>query len=292
MAAPWSTATGVTRARQTPRGWSALPRRRPPRARPPLFAIRAPISRRARWTLVAVSILGSFGAWWALSVSGLVDPAEYLPTPAATFAAGLEMARSGQLFTDAWATIGRVMVGFGAAIAASVPLGIVMGTFRAGQSLFEPVIGLVRYLPATAFIPLLIIWLGLGEPHKATLIFLGTFFFNTLMTADAVRGVPAAFVDVSFTLGARTGETVRKVIIPHSLPGMIDSVRVNSAAAWNMVVVAELIAAESGLGYRITRLQRFLQIDDIFAILMVIALFGLTMDVVLRLLRDRVGRWV
>jgi NitT/TauT family transport system permease protein len=254
--------------------------------------LRAPISRRARWTLVALSILIPFAVWWVVSTSGLVQPANYLPTPAATLTAGLDMVRTGVLFDDAWASVQRVLVGFGLAVACSVPLGIVMGSFRSGWALFEPVIGLLRYLPAGAFIPLLIIWLGLGEEPKAALIFLGTFFFNTLMTADVVRGVPLALIDVSYTLGARTGEVVRKVIIPHSLPGMIDAVRVNAAAAWSFVVIAELIAPESGLGYRITRLSRFQQIDGIFAVLVVIGLIGLTIDILLRVLRDRVGRWV
>ena len=229
--------------------------------------------------------------WWALSTSGVVQPANYLPTPAATFAAGVDMARSGELFTDAWASVQRVLIGFGLAVLVSVPLGILMGSFRSGLALFEPILGLLRYLPAAAFIPLLIIWLGLGEEPKFALIFIGSFFFNALMTADVVRGVPLGLIDVSYTLGARTGEVIRKVIIPHSLPGMIDSVRVNAAAAWSFVVVAELIAPESGLGYRITRLSRFQHIDAIFAVLVVIGLIGLAIDILLRVLRDRVGRW-
>jgi NitT/TauT family transport system permease protein len=284
--------TGAATVRSTRTGWSALPRRRPPRPTPQLFAIRSPLSRRARWTLMALSILGPLAAWWALSVSGFVEPAHYLPTPAATFSAGLEMFRTGQMFTDAWATVQRVLLGFGLAIVLSVPLGIIMGSFRSGTALAEPVIGLMRYLPATAFIPLLIIWLGLNEPPKVALIFLGTFFFNTLMTADVVRGVPIGLIDVSYTLGSRVGEVVRKVIIPHSLPGMIDAVRVNAAAAWNFVIVAELIAPDAGLGYRIKRLERFTQIDRIFAVLVVIAVLGLVIDILLRILRDRVGRWV
>jgi NitT/TauT family transport system permease protein len=257
-----------------------------------LFALRTPISRRAGWTLVVFSLVVPLGAWWVLSVSGLVQPANYLPTPEATFAAFVEMAKTGQLFTDAWASVQRVLIGFGLAVAVSVPLGIVMGSFRAGWSLFEPVMGLLRYLPPAAFIPLLFIWLGLGEEPKAALIFIGTFFFNTLMTADVVRGVPISLVDVSYTLGARTGEVVRKVIIPHSLPGMIDAVRVNAAAAWSFVVIAELFAADAGLGYRINRLSRFQLTDKIFAVLVVIGLIGLTIDILLRVLRDRVGRWV
>jgi NitT/TauT family transport system permease protein len=272
-------------------GWSALPRRRPPRPRPAVFTLHAPISRRAWWLLVAVSVVGPLAGWWALSGSGLVQPSTYLPTPPATLAAIVDLARSGQLFTDALASVQRVAVGFGLSILVSVPLGILMGSFPAAWTLFEPVFGLLRYLPAGSFIPLLIIWLGLGEEPKAALIFIGTFFFNTLMTADVVRGVPIEFIHVSYTLGARTGEVIRRVIIPYSLPGMIDAIRVNAAAAWSFVVIAELIAPESGLGYRILRLQRFLQIDKIFAVLAAIGLIGLAIDIALRLLRDRLRRW-
>jgi NitT/TauT family transport system permease protein len=202
------------------------------------------------------------------------------------------MAQTGELFADLWATVQRILYGFGLAVLVSVPLGIVMGTFQAGQALFEPLIGLVRYLPATAFIPLLLIWLGTDEAPKIALLVIGTVFFNTLMTADAVRGVPRAMIDVSYTLGARRGEVLRKVIVPHSLPGIIDAIRVNAAAAWNFVVVAELVNSTAGLGRRIIQAQRFLQTDKIFAVLVVIALLGVVIDVGLRLLRNRVGRWV
>jgi NitT/TauT family transport system permease protein len=241
--------------------------------------------------LMALSVAVPLVGWQVLSI--VIDGRpDYLPGPVDAFLAGVEMADSGQLFTDAWATVARVLEGFGLAVLVSVPLGIVMGSFPAGQALLEPLVGLLRYLPASAFIPLLIIWLGLGEPSKVALLFLAAFFFNTLMTADAVRQTPVSLIDVSYTLGARRGEVLRKVIVPYALPGMIDSIRVNAAASWSFVVVAELIASESGLGYRIVRAQRFNQIDRIFAVLMVIALIGLTIDLLLRLTRDRVGRWV
>jgi len=267
-----------------------LPRRRPMRpAR--VWVLRAPIPRGWKITLIVCSVLVPLVAWVAVSATGAVQE-QFLPSPQAVWAAGLEMARSGTLASDTWASVQRILIGFGLAVAVSVPLGLLMGSFGAGQALFEPVIGLLRYLPASAFIPLLTIWLGIGEPSKVMLLFIGTVFFNTLMTADAVRQVPAALVDVSYTLGARRAEVVRKVIVPHALPGMIDCVRVNAAAAWNFVVVAELINSEQGLGYRIARSQRFLASDRIFAILVVIAVIGLAIDILLRVLRDRVGRWV
>ncbi len=271
--------------------WAALPRRRPPARPARLLAIRTPISRRAGLVLGTLSIVVPLLVWQLLSrvVEGSPD---YLPSPAQAVQAGWEMARTGQLWTDTWASVQRVLEGFGIAVAISVPLGILMGSFVAGNAALEPFLGLVRYLPAAAFTPLLLLWLGLEEAPKLALIAVGTVFFNTLMTADVVRQVPRALIDVSYTLGARRGEVLRKVIIPHSLPGMIDTIRVNFAAAWNLVVVAELLAADAGLGFRIARSARFVHVDQIFAVLIVIGLIGVLTDVSLRRLRDWVGRWV
>lgn len=271
--------------------WSRLPRRRPSR-NVRLFAIREPIPAAASWALTIASLLVPLAAWTLLSVSGVVKTRAFLPTPTAVVAALGDMISTGELWTDAAASLSRVGIGFGFAIAISVPLGILMGSFRAAQAACEPMISLLRYLPAAAFIPLFILWLGLGEASKIGLLIVGVVFFNTLMTADVVRVVPRALLEVSYTLGARRGEVLRKVLIPHALPGMIDAMRVNAAAAWNIVVVAELIASTSGLGYRIVRSQRFMQTDRIFAVLVVIGVIGLTIDLSLRLLRDRVGRWV
>ncbi|RCG30691.1 ABC transporter permease [Sphaerisporangium album] len=201
------------------------------------------------------------------------------------------MAVSGDLWSDLAASLGRIGLGFLLAVLISVPLGFTMGALPWAQALLEPIVGLLRYLPASAFIPLLIIWLGIGEASKVALLVLGVVFFNTLMTADVVRRVPRRLLEVSATLGAGRPRVAARVVFPYALPGIIDAMRVNAAAAWNFVVVAELIAATSGLGYRITRAQRFLQTDRIFAILVVIGLIGLTIDVTLRLLRARVGRW-
>jgi len=271
--------------------WSALPRRRPPRPRPAVATLRVDISPLARAIFITLSVAGPLLGWWLLTATGAVD-ARFLPSPVEAVNSAVEMAASGQLLDDAWASVRRVLYGFGLAVVASVPLGLLMGSFRSIWSLFEPAFGLLRYLPAPAFVPLLIGWLGLDEAPKLTLIFIATFFFNTLMTADVVRTVPVSLIDVSYTLGARTGEVLRKVVVPHSLPGIIDAIRVNAAAAWGAVVVAELVASESGLGYRITRLARFSQYEGIFAVLIVIALIGLAIDIALRILRDRVGRWV
>jgi NitT/TauT family transport system permease protein len=270
--------------------WPELPRRPIRASRTGWLAPGREIAQSTRWALRALSLLVPLVAWIGLSASGTVQP-EFLPTPAATWKAGLEMARSGELLTDTLASVRRVVLGFGLALAISVPLGFAMGTWRWALALLEPVIGLVRYMPASAFIPLLIIWLGLGEPPKLAVLVLGVVFFNILMVADAVRQVPRRLLEASMTLGATPSVLVRKVILPHSLPGIIDAARVNAAAAWNFVVIAELYAATEGLGYRIVRSARFLQSDRIFAVLIVIGVIGIALDVTLRMVRDRVGRW-
>ena len=271
--------------------WPALPRRKQSAGRPRVFALGGELDPRTRWLFRMASVVAPLAVWWLLASFGHVDP-KFLPSPGAVWHAGVRMYRDGVLAHDFLASVERVGKGFGIAVAISVPLGVLMGSFRAAQALLEPVVGLLRYLPASAFIPLLIIWLGLGEKSKVTLLVIGVVFFNTLMTADAVRLVPRELLAVSATLGATQREILLKVVVPHALPSMIDAMRVNAAAAWNFVVVAELIAATSGLGYRISRSQRFLQTDRIFAVLVVIALIGLTIDLLLRLLRDRVGRWI
>lgn len=262
----------------------------PPTAERRIKLLKTDVPARTAWILRAVSILGPLAAWWALSASELVDPT-FLPSPSAVWTAGMTMIESGDLPSDLIASLGRIGAGFGLAVLISVPLGFAMGTLGWAQPLLEPIVGILRYLPASAFIPLLIIWLGIGEESKVALLVLGVVFFNTLMTADVVRQVPRRLLEVSATLGASRARVAARIVFPHSLPGIIDAMRVNAAAAWNFVVVAELVAATSGLGFRITRAQRFLQTDRIFAILVVIGLIGLTIDIMLRLLRSRVGRW-
>lgn len=290
VAAP-RTPAATRESRESRDSWRPLPRRRPVRRANAALAIRKPLPRRTYLILVTASVAGPVAVWLVLGAVGAVDP-RYLPSLGRVWRAGLDMAANGQLAGDAWATVQRIAAGYGLAVVVSVPLGILMGTFNAANALLEPMSGLLRYLPAAAFTPLVLIWLGIGEPPKIALIFIGTVFFNMLMTADAVRLVPAELLDVAYTLGARRFEVLGKVIVPHALPGMIDAVRVNFAAAWNLVVVAELVNSETGLGKRILLSQRFTQTDKIFAILAVIAAIGLLTDVLLRLARNRIGRWV
>jgi NitT/TauT family transport system permease protein len=271
-------------------GETPLPSRRRRSRRGVFWRVRDEIPRSLELPLVAVSLALPLLLWSAIYYSGAVGEL-ILPSPVATAEAGYEMVASGILFTDAWSSVSRVAVGFGISLAVSVPLGLAMGTFRSVRALFEPAISLIRYAPATAFTLLLIFWLGVGEEPKVALVFVGTVFFNTLMTANVVWQVPSELIRVSQTLGAGSATVFRKVIFPYAVPGMIDTARINLAAAWNLIVVAELIAADSGLGVRIVRAQKFLNIDQIFVAIAVIGLLGIAADLTLRTLRNRVAPW-
>ncbi|MFN0144986.1 MAG: ABC transporter permease [Dehalococcoidia bacterium] len=260
--------------------------RRPSRA----WRIREDIPARWRAALMVASIALPLAAWVLLRATNTVQEL-FLPGPLDVLRAGKELALSGDLGADTLASVQRIALGFGLALLISVPLGLAIGTFKSVNAFFEPLIAFLRYMPATAFVPLLLIWLGLGEGPKVGLIVIGTVFFNTLMIANIVWSVPSELIRVSQTLGGGTFTVFRKVIFPFALPGMIDAARVNLAAAWNLIVVAELVAADQGLGFRIVRAQKFLHTDQIFAILIVIGLLGLTSDLGLRALRNRVAPW-
>lgn len=254
------------------------------------WRIREDIPKSLSLTLMASSIAVPFCLWWLISNLGVVDPL-FLPTPVAVGKAFLRLWQNGSLLQDIGASLIRVVCGFLLAAIISIPLGILMGTFASIRALLEPIIGIVRYMPAPAFIPLLILYFGLGELPKILLIFIGTLFFNTLMVMDAVKFVPKELIETTYTLGGLRSQVLLQVVSPYVLPSIIDACRVNMAASWNLVIVSELVAATSGLGRRITVAQRYLRTDEIFAGLIVIGLIGLAIDLLFRLLLRVSARW-
>ncbi|MDE2240340.1 MAG: ABC transporter permease, partial [Rhodospirillales bacterium] len=174
----------------------------------------------------------------------------------------------------------------------AVPLGLYIGAFQPVRAFFEPLLEFSRYLPAVAFVPLVLLWAGIGESSKIALIWIGTFFQMVLMISDDVSRVPMSQIEAARTLGATNSEVLRKVLLRSSMPGMFDTMRLTLGFAWTYLVVAELVAADSGLGYAILQAQRFLQTDKIFVGIIVIGLIGLVTDQGLRLLHRKLFPWV
>ena len=237
-------------------------------------------------TSIAVPLL----LWWAVTTFGNIDP-KFLPSPGRVLEAFGRLWSTRELLKDTVASLWRVGVGFLLAVACSIPVGVLMGSFASIRALLEPLFGLIRYMPAPAFIPLLILYLGIGEEPKITLIFIGVFFFNSLMVMDTVKFVPKDLIEATYMLGGNRWETLTEVILPHVLPGIIDACRINLAAAWQLVIVSELIAATEGLGRRISVAGRFLRTDEIFVGLIVIGVIGLLFDLLFQYLLRVTCNW-
>jgi NitT/TauT family transport system permease protein len=248
------------------------------------------IPNNLAWTLMFLSISIPLLLWWMISNTGLI-PALFLPSPGQVWDALQRLLASGDLQKDIAFSLLRVLGGFSLAAIVSIPLGTLMGAFASIRALLEPLIGIVRYMPAPAFIPLLILYFGLGETPKIMLIFIGTLFFNTLMVMDAVKFVPKELLETTYTLGGQRKQVLLQVIFPYIMPNIIDACRVNIAASWNLVIVSELVAATEGLGRRISVAQRYLKTDEIFAGLIVIGLIGLGIDLLFRLLLRAACKW-
>jgi NitT/TauT family transport system permease protein len=256
----------------------------------PLLRIRTPISMRSRVVLGVAGVVAIFVPWVIVS-NVLHSNSVIIPTPLATWHALIDMARDGTLATDMRASLQRIAIGYAISMTFGIVIGLTMGTFYSAESFFEPQFGFLRYIPASALTPVFLLWFGLGESPKVYLIVVGTVFFNILMVADVARNVPRELLNASYTLGASRWTVMRRVVFRHSIPGMIDVARINLAAAWLMLVVSEVLAANSGLAYRIQRASRFHAVDTQFALLIVMGVIGLVSDLGLRALRHVSSPW-
>jgi NitT/TauT family transport system permease protein len=251
---------------------------KPKTMRPTIFwRLAEDIPKPLNTSLIIISIALPLVVWWLVTTFGGIDP-KFLPSPAKVWEAFIRLSGTGELLKDTVASLWRVGVGFLLAVACSIPIGILMGSFPSIRALLEPLFGLMRYMPAPAFIPLLILYLGIGEEPKIMLIFIGVFFFNSLMVMDTVKFVPKELIEATYMLGGNRWEALKQVILPYVIPGIIDACRINLAAAWQLVIVSELIAATEGLGRRISVAGRFLKTDEIFVGLIVIGIIGLIFD--------------
>lgn len=241
------------------------------------WSIRQGFSRRLAALIFTISLAVPLLGWAIISYAKLVPPM-FLPTPTAVVQSGIDMFVNNNLMADVIVSCSRVLAGFLAAAIVGVPMGIAMGTFYSMNSLFAPLVGAVRYMPVTAFVPLIIIWVGLGEESKILIITLGIVLYNAIMVADAVKFIPSDMINVAYTLGATRRDVLLKVIVPATFPSVLDTLRVNISGAWNYLVIAELVAAQSGLGFRIIQAQRFLQTEKVLFCILLIGAIGLAID--------------
>lgn len=261
------------------------------RGRPPsrLLDLRGELPPVLRWSLTALGLLGVLALWWW--AAGLETESVVVPTPGETWDALREQWDEGNLWSDFRASGSRILYGYLISMVIGIVLGVAIGSLRSVEATLEAPIGFMRYVPATALTPLLLLWLGIDEAPKITLVVLGTVFFNILMVADVARAVPRELIQVSYTLGAGRLTVLRRVVLRHSWPGIIDVARINLAAGWLMLAAAELLAAQDGLAHRIDLAKRFRNVDTMFALLLVFGVIGIVSDLALRWLRNASSPW-
>jgi NitT/TauT family transport system permease protein len=234
----------------------------------------------------AVVIFG----WMLLTYGGIASPT-FLPPPEAVGQAAVDLAADGSLWRHIWASCEVIVLGFAISSIFAVPIGLLMGTFRTVQAAIEPLINFIRYLPVTSFVPLFILWIGIGLEERVTVIVFGTFFQQIVMVADVSAGVSRDLMNASYTLGANRRDVVLHVLGPAALPGILDVLRVTMGWAWTYLVVAELVAASAGLGYISMQGLRGFHVDVIFLAIAIIGMLGLVTDTVFRVLRMRLAPW-
>lgn len=255
------------------------------------FTIRQGISGRLYVASGVLSFLFVLGVWYLLTYLQLVKP-YFLPSPLEVLVAAGELFTKYGLLADIAASFYRVSAGFLLAAVLAVPVGICMGTFKVAEALIEPLNDFIRYMPVPAFIPLMILWVGIGDGSQIALIFIGTFFQLTIIVADIVSRVPREFLETAYILGYGRSGVIRHVIWPASLPEIFDALRVGVGWAWSYLILAEVVAASTGLGHMIMESQRYLRTANVIAGILVIGVIGLTIDYLFKRAHRVLFPWV
>jgi len=255
-----------------------------------LFAIRAPLPRGAALVLGFVAPTLVLGAWCVASYGGLAPP-DFLPSPSEVVRGTLQLFLQYDLGEAVLVSTRRILLAFFLASSVALPLGVLMGAFEPVNRFFEPVVSPLRYMPISAFIPLLILWFGIYEKQKIAFLFLGVFVYLLPVVVTAIRAVPEELVQTALTLGASRAQVVRTVLLPSALPEIFDSFRVMNAIAWTYVILAEAVNPEHGLGYMVELARTHQKASWSFAGLLVIGGIGLLTDFIIRTVSRILFRW-
>ncbi len=252
--------------------------------------IRKKIDRKKYTIMAIISFLIILFAWYIASASGAISEI-FLPKPQSVVNYYIKAFSDGSLWENSKISIYRITLGFLYAVILGVPVGIMTGTFKKLEAVIRPLCEFIRYMPVPAFLPLIMVWIGIGENAKVTVIFIGTFFQLVLMVADDAMSVPDDLINAGYTLGTNTRNAIFKIIIPAMMPRLMETLRMMIGWAWTYLVSAELVAANTGLGYTILKSQRFLKTDAIFAGIILIGLLGLITDRIFALVNKKLFHW-
>ncbi|MBD8756721.1 taurine ABC transporter permease TauC [Pseudomonas coleopterorum] len=264
----------------------AIDRTRKPAARRPWR-----LSTRAISTLTLAGVLL---LWWAVTATELIEPL-FLPSPGAVLDKAWLLATQGYMDATLWqhlgASLGRIGLALIFAVLFAIPVGIAIGHNRIAQGILDPLIEFYRPIPPLAYLPLIVIWCGIGETSKVLLIYLAIFAPIAIATATGVRNVDPARLRAAQSLGATRAQLIRHVIVPSALPEILTGIRIGLGVGWSTLVAAELIAATSGLGFMVQSAAQFLVTDVVVLGILVIALIAFGLEMGLRALQRRLVPW-
>lgn len=258
-------------------------------SRPSLWSLRTPVPRGTARLVSMVSVAVLVAAWCVLSYvevtrdgrTEALVPHFFLPAPDQVVKSLLYLFFEKDLHVAIGVSALRIVKAIALSIAVALPLGIAMGAFDLVNRVFEPIVAPMRYLPITAFIPLLILWFGIDESQKVAFLFLGTVVFLLPAVVDAIRLVPEELVQTAFTLGATKAQVIRTVLIPAALPAIFDGFRVMNAIAWTYIILAELVNPQTGIGYILRLAEQHLKPEWSFAGIVVVGVIGIVTDQVI-----------
>jgi NitT/TauT family transport system permease protein len=241
--------------------------------------------------VLGISFFILFFVVWSIATFGGFVSKIFLADPISMLRSGWDLLVNQGFIKDIGMTVSRVLGGFMIATALALPLGIAMGAYKPVEAFFEPFVSFARYLPASAFIPLLILWAGIGEAQKLSVIFIGSFFQLVLMIAVIVGNTRRDLVEAAYTLGSTDTSLIKRVLLPGAAPEIAETLRMVLGWAWTYVIVAELIGASSGIGHMITDSQALLATDQIIFGIIIIGLIGLVSDFLFQWFNRKLFPW-
>ena len=246
------------------------------------------------FSISSLTVAAVLLSWWTVTYLGLIEPL-FLPSPQAVTQRGWLILNQGYMGSSLWqhldASLQRISLALLAAVLVAIPLGIAIGRNRIAHGIFDPLIEFYRPIPPLAYLPLIVIWCGIGELSKVLLIFLAIFAPVAIATATAVRNVDLSKIRAAQSLGANQKQLIRYVILPSALPEILTGIRIGLGVGWSTLVAAELIAATSGLGFMVQSAAQFLVTDVVILAILLIAMIAFALEMGLRALQRKLVPW-
>ena len=249
---------------------------------------------KGRGGLALVSLSLILGGWWGVTAAGWIAPL-FLPSPGDVVRQLIKASTVGYmdatLLEHAKASVTRIVLAAAAAAAVGIPIGLLMGTNRTVRGLLDPLIEIYRPIPPLAYLPLIVIWFGIGETSKVLVIFLAILAPIVVSTAHGTGNAGSDRIRAAQSLGATRWQLLRHVVLPGALPDILTGLRIGLGAGWSTLVAAELVAATQGLGFMVQSASQFLATDVVIAGILVIAAIAFSVELVLRAVQRRLSPW-